>query len=183
MKNSEIENVIGFWYADQSRSLWFSSNPEFDSKITDRFESLWQAARDSQLADWKNTPQGSLALSIVLDQFPLNMYRGEVKSFSTESQAIEIAKHAVAVGQDKQLPREQVAFLYMPLMHSEDLADQDESVRLFESTGLFENTRFARHHREIVRRFGRFPHRNEVLNRKSTPEELTYLASDEAFTG
>ncbi len=183
MKNSEIENVIGFWYVDQSRSLWFSSTPEFDSKITDRFESLWQAARDSQLADWQNTPQGSLALSIVLDQFPLNMYRGEVKSFSTESQAIEIAKHAVAVGQDKQLPREQVAFLYMPLMHSEDLADQDESVRLFESTGLFENARFACHHREIVKRFGRFPHRNEILNRKSTPEELTYLASDEAFTG
>ncbi|MCP3667984.1 MAG: DUF924 domain-containing protein [Gammaproteobacteria bacterium] len=179
----EIQDVIGFWYADQSRSLWFSSTSEFDSKITRRFQSLWKAARDGQLEDWKNTPKGSLALSIVLDQFPLNMYRGKAESFSTESQAIEIAKYAVASGQDKQLPREQVAFLYMPLMHSEDLADQDESVRLFESTGLSENIQFAHHHREIVRRFGRFPHRNEILSRKSTRDELIYLDSEEAFTG
>ena len=111
------------------------------------------------------------------------MYRGQPASFASESKAIAITKAAISRQFDRQLPRNRVAFLYMPLMHSEDMADQDLSVKLFEAAGLAENARFARHHRGIVARFGRFPHRNAILGRESTAEELTWLASDEAFRG
>ena len=120
---------------------------------------------------------------IILDQFPLNMFRGLAESFHGEAKAIEIAKYAIDQSFDDLLTDEQKAFLYLPLMHSENLVDQDLSVTLFEKAGLTENLRFAKHHREIVRRFGRFPHRNRILNRQSTEAELEYLASDEAFHG
>jgi uncharacterized protein (DUF924 family) len=124
-----------------------------------------------------------LALAIVLDQLPLNMYRGRPEAFSTEQRAVAVAKQAIAQGFDKQIPKDRLMFLYLPLMHSECLADQDRSVALFAAAGLAENLRFAEHHREIVRRFGRFPHRNAILGRASTPAELDYLASPQAFKG
>ena len=111
------------------------------------------------------------------------MYRGQARSFSTEARAIEVVLGAIDQGLDQQAPPEQRAFLYMPLMHSEELTHQDLSVSLFEAAGLASNARFARHHRELIRRFGRFPHRNRALGRDSTAEELAYLASDQAFTG
>lgn len=176
-------DILDFWYADENQAFWFKSTPDMDADIKARFESTWQQAQDGALDHWKNTAEGCLALTIILDQFPLNMFRGEAKSFSTEQQAVEIAYHAIAAGFDQQLPVAQRAFLYMPLMHSEKLADQNEAVRCFASAGLDNNLRFAKHHRELIRRFGRFPHRNAILGRESTAEELAYLASDEAFTG
>ena len=176
-------DVIDFWYSPSMAEHWFQSTPAIDQTIRDRFESLWESAAGGELTSWQDSPEGCLALCIVLDQFPLNMFRGESKSFSTEQQAVMVTKEAVAKGLDQQLTPDKRAFLYMPLMHSEDLADQDESVRLFEAAGLTDNLKFARHHRELIRQFGRFPHRNAILGRISSDAEKAYLDSPNAFTG
>ncbi|MDD5241669.1 MAG: DUF924 domain-containing protein [Sulfuricella sp.] len=177
------EEIIGFWYSAEMRQRWFSSTPELDADIRNRYESLWASAARGELDEWKSGPEGCLALIIVLDQFPLNMFRGEAKSFQTEHQAIEATKYALAKGYNKVLPAEQLAFLYMPLMHSENLEDQDLSVKLFAEARLESNLRFAQHHRELIRKFSRFPHRNAILGRESTPAEIEYLQSKEAFLG
>ena len=177
------DEIIAFWYSDEMEKHWFSSTPEIDLQIRERFHELWNRASKGERDEWKSTPGGCLALVILLDQLPLNMYRGEARSFCTEQQAIEITRHAIDQKFDQQLPKERLSFLYMPLMHSEHLADQDLSVQLFQAAGLQANTDFARHHREIVARFGRFPHRNAILGRENTPEESAYLASEEAFHG
>ena len=178
-----ITSILEYWYSESVRERWFNSTPAFDEQITSSYESLWQAAAKGDYDHWKSSADGCLALCIVLDQFPLNMYRNQKLGFSTEAQSIVIAKYAVNLGFDKQLPKEQLAFLYMPLMHSENLQDQTFAVDLFSNAGLENNARFARHHRDIVSRFGRFPHRNTVLGRESSTEELEYLNSKEAFTG
>lgn len=177
------QDILEFWYAPEMRAKWFASTPQIDAMMRARFELVWESAKHGAHESWRDTPLGCLALAIVLDQFPLNMFRGTAKSFSTEQQAVAVTKQAVAQSYDRQLDTAQVAFLYMPLMHSENLADQDLCVALFEAAGLEENARFARHHREIVRRFGRFPHRNTTLGRSSSTEELAYLVSKEAFKG
>lgn len=176
-------DILEFWYTEPMASRWFSSTPELDAEIRARYEALWQLAAEGRLDDWKNSPEGCLALVIVLDQLPLNMFRGEARSFSTEQQAVEICKFAISRGYDREIAFERLGFLYMPLMHSENLLDQDLSVKLFEQAGLEGNLRFARHHRELIRRFGRFPHRNAILGRESSREELDYLGSKEAFLG
>lgn len=176
-------DILNFWYTPPMPQHWFNSSPAIDTAIRERFEHTWAEAKAGNLEAWQESAEGCLALCIVLDQFPLNMYRGEARSFSTEQQAVAVTKYAVAQGFDQQLPPERVMFLYMPLMHSEHLVDQDESVRLFTAVGLTENARFAEHHRSIVQRFGRFPHRNAALGRESTPAELEYLNSKEAFKG
>ena len=144
---------------------------------------MWLAASAGDYDNWQQSSSGSLALVIVLDQFPLNMFRGKKESFKTEKKAIEVAKHAIALKQDLQLDKDKLAFLYLPLMHSENIDDQNYSVKLFEEAGLLENAKFAKHHHDIVQRFGRFPHRNTILGRKSSQAELDYLSSDEAFKG
>ncbi len=179
----DIRQLLDFWFSARIGKHWFASTPALDDEIREKYESLWRHAAAGELAAWAETPEGALALTIVLDQLPLNMFRGKPESFSTEQQAVAVARQAIARGDDQRIPRDQVMFLYMPLMHSENLADQDQSVALFERAGLAANLRFAEHHRGIVRRFGRFPHRNAILGRISTPEELAYLASSEAFKG
>ncbi len=175
--------IINYWYSDRIRKHWFSSTPEIDAEILEKFEGIWQKAVQGELDDWKSNALGSLALIIILDQFPLNMFRGNVKSFETERNAIEVARAAIQSDFISQLNREQLSFLYMPFMHSEKLEEQDLAVELFTDNGLDRNLEFAKHHREIVRRFGRFPHRNEILGRESTVEELQYLESKDAFKG
>jgi uncharacterized protein (DUF924 family) len=165
------------------RRCWFASTPELDETIRHQFEPLWRRAAAGELDGWQATPEGALALVIVLDQLPLNMYRGRPESFSTEQQAVAVAKQAVAQGHANLIPPDRLMFLYMPLMHSEHMEDQDLSVQLFAAAGLAENQRFAEHHRDIVRRFGRFPHRNRILGRECTAGELDYLASPQAFKG
>ncbi len=177
-------DIIAFWYTPPISNHWFDSTPAIDTEIRDRFAALWQQAKQGELADWRDTAEGCVALCIVLDQLPLNMFRGEPRCFSTEQQAVAVCKHALAQGFDQQLSAEQAMFLYMPLMHSEHRADQDLSVRLFAAIpALKDNARFAQHHRGIVERFGRFPHRNKILGRESTAAEIEYLNSKEAFTG
>ena len=177
------QNIIDFWFSDAVRPLWFKSTAEFDNQLRDRFGVLWQDAATGKLDSWDESAEGALALVILLDQIPLNIYRGKARSFSTEAKAREIAERAINKGWDTTLPDEQKAFLYMPYMHSETLADQDQAVALYQAAGLEYNLKFAQHHQDIIRRFGRFPHRNEILGRESTDAEQAYLASDEAFHG
>lgn len=177
------QSIVEFWFSDAARPFWFNSTKEFDNQLRDRFEMVWQQAAAGELDSWAETAEGALALVVILDQFPLNIYRGEAQSLSTEARARDIARLAIEKKLDAALPDEQKAFLYMPFMHSEALADQDRSVALYQAAGLEYNLKFAEHHREIVRRFGRFPHRNKILGRQSTEEEQAYLASDEAFHG
>jgi len=176
-------DVIEFWYSERIKKQWFASSPELDNEILQNYEQCWQQALAGELDHWGETAEGVLALIIVLDQLPLNMFRGTARSFQSEAKSIEIAHDAIAKQFDQQLEKQQLAFLLMPFMHSEKLDDQDLSVALFEEHGLDNNLRFARHHRDIIRRFGRFPHRNEILGRDSSEEELKYLNSAEAFKG
>ena len=162
---------------------WFDSTPALDDAIRTGSKRSGSRRRQGELDHWQDTPEGALALVIVLDQLPLNMYRGRPESFATEQRAVAVAKLAVDRGYDKLIPKDRLMFMYMPLMHSEHMADQDLSVQLFGVAGLTDNLRFAEHHRGIVSRFGRFPHRNAILGRESTPEELDYLASPQAFKG
>lgn len=135
------------------------------------------------MTDWEATPEGALALVIALDQFPLNLFRGQAESFATEAAARAVADRAIARGFDQAMSPVQRQFLYLPFMHSETLDDQERSVRLYQQPGLEDSLRFARHHRDLIARFDRFPHRNAILGRTSTAEESTYLASPEAFHG
>ena len=186
--NSSLEDnhpidIITFWYLQRIKQQWFKSTPELDNEIREKYYSLWKKAASRELDIWTNNANGCLSLTIILDQFPLNMFRGQAKSFSTEEKAIEITKIAVSKSLDKQLTKEKKTFLYMPLMHSENINDQDLAIELFELAGLDSNQRFAKHHRSIIERFGRFPHRNIILGRKSSQDEIAYLNSKEAFLG
>jgi uncharacterized protein (DUF924 family) len=180
---SSAQAIIDFWFSDSCKACWFNSTPELDQLIKQNYESLWLLASQGKLKQWREDPISALALVIILDQFPLNMFRGTAQSFATESASRDVARYAIEKGFDKSLSNEQKKFLYMPFMHSEDMTDQDYSVVLFKSAGLNDNARWAEHHRDIVKRFGRFPHRNEILGRESSAEEIQWLASAEAFQG
>lgn len=183
--NTEVtaESIIEYWFSDTIKPQWFKASKELDKEIKEKYQRNWKSAIRGEYKHWKESAIGSLALVIIFDQFPLNMFRGEIESFSTEAMAVKITKHAIDNGFDKELEKHQLAFLYMPLMHSENINDQDLAVTLFEEAGLKENLRFAKHHRDIVKQFGRFPHRNKILQRESSQQELDYLNSDNAFTG
>jgi uncharacterized protein (DUF924 family) len=179
----DAESVLEFWFSDPVRPFWFHSTPALDQEIRERFCALWQQARDGRLTAWEQSARGALALVILLDQFPLNMFRDTPEGFATEATAREVAGRAIGAGLDSALDDSAKAFLYMPFMHSEDGADQDRSVALVEAAGLTANLKWALHHRDIVHRFGRFPHRNAILGRPSTPDEQAWLASPEAYRG
>ena len=178
-----IQQVLTFWFTKPISDYWFNSTPEIDKQISHEYEAIWEQAKVGEFDHWKDSADGCLALCIILDQLPLNMFRGDAKSFSTEQQAVEVTKHAINTGLDTEISNERVSFLYMPLMHSENMDDQNLAVRSFEKTRLEGNLHFAMHHRGIVAEFGRFPHRNEALGRESSLAEIEYLKSDKAFTG
>jgi uncharacterized protein (DUF924 family) len=175
--------LIEFWFSERVRPMWFRATPEFDLEVRERYESLWRRAQEGGLDDWRQSLEGALALVILLDQLPLNMFRGEAQSFCTEAASRQVAEQAIEQGFDKAMPKEWRMFLYMPYMHSEHIADQDRSVDLYAKAGLDDNLHWAKHHRAIVQRFGRFPHRNAILGRDSSEEERQWLASSEAFKG
>ena len=177
------DELIEFWFSELVAKRWFNSTPEFDDSLRHRYQELYEAASHGHLDHWRDTPLGSLALVILFDQIPLNIFRGQARSFATEEHARRVASIAIKHGYDKQLTDQQKAFLYMPFMHSESLQDQNRSIELYEKAGLENNLRFARHHRDIIERFGRFPHRNALLGRKSTEQEIAYLDSPEGFHG
>jgi len=183
MGDFKYQDIIDFWFDEKHKSLWFNSTPLFDAELKEIFELVYNAACNDELNDWKTEAEGLLALVIIFDQFPLNMYRGDAKSFATEERSRQIARHAIDSGMDQKLSQEQKSFLYMPFMHSENLEEQDQAIALFESAGLTGNVTFAHHHRDIISRFGRFPHRNAILNRENTEAEKNYMVSGEAFLG
>jgi uncharacterized protein (DUF924 family) len=135
------EEILEFWFSDRIQPYWFNSTPKLDKEIKQRFENIWLQASNNALDNWLQTAHGSLALAIVLDRFPINMYRGLAKSFQTETKAIEIAKQAIQQGFDKEIAKYKLMFLYVPLMHSESIEDQNLSVKLFSQAGLSDNLR------------------------------------------
>jgi uncharacterized protein (DUF924 family) len=177
------QDLIDFWFSEETSQYWFNSTEVFDRQLADSYEDTWQQAKQGELDDWQRTATGSLALVIVLDQFPLNMFRGTAKSFSTEAQSRTVARSAIDKAYDQALAVNQKSFMYMPFMHSENLDDQALSVELFSQAGLDNNLHFAKHHYDIVDRFGRFPHRNKILGRQSTQAEIEYLNSKQGFQG
>ena len=179
------DDVLEFWFAGdgtRDRAIWFQQDAVFDTACA-RFAEALYAARGGALDHWADTARGMLALIVLLDQFSRNLHRGSAQSFAADAQARGFSRDAVARGFDRELHPVERSFVYLPFMHSEDLADQHESVRLFETLRLVlgdVSVEYAYRHRDLIRRFGRFPHRNAVLGRESTPEELCYLAGTEA---
>ncbi len=170
---TEAREVVAFWQ-EAGPGRWFAKDDAFDALFRERFLASHEAAAGGRLAHWAGTPEGALALVILLDQFPRNAFRGTPRMYATDPQAREVAAAAVQAGHDRALPVEMRLFLYLVFAHSEALADQDRSVALFGALGEPHLAR-AIHHRDIVRRFGRFPHRNPVLGRPMRPEERRWL--------
>ncbi len=178
-----VTDVLTFWLGTpddpewgEFKDIWFrAATPEFDAEIRDRFLDAHERAAAGDLDHLKDTPEGCLALLILLDQFPRNMFRGTARAFATDPNALEIAKHAAAKGFDDNVMPVHRTFLYLPFEHSENLADQEAGIRLMSKVGRDRAIEAAIEHRDIIVRFGRFPHRNAVLGRESTPEELDFL--------
>ncbi|ACL57809.1 DUF924 family protein [Methylobacterium nodulans] len=174
-------DVVGFWRA-AGAGRWFTADPDFDAACH-AFRAAHEAASRGDLAAWEADPEGALALVLLLDQFPRNLFRGTPRAYATDAAARAAAERALARGHDRAIEPELRAFLYMPFMHAEDPAHQDRSLALFEALGLTDNLDAAREHHDLIRRFGRFPHRNPILGRAETPEERAYLAGEDAFRG
>jgi uncharacterized protein (DUF924 family) len=172
--------VIGFW-RDVGPERWFSRDEALDALCRERFLETYEAAARGDLPEWELEPHGALALLILLDQLPRNMFRGTRRAWATDAPAVLVAERAIDKSFDRQVAPDMRRFFYLPFMHAEDLTAQERSVTLNAELGG-DSADFARHHRDIVARFGRFPHRNAVLGRESTPEELGFLQED-AFRG
>lgn len=167
-------SILAFW-REAGRDRWYKRNDAFDANIKLRFLELWQKAVAGELASWEETDDGVLALVIVLDQFPRNMFRGTRQAFASDALARDVARHAIERGADHRIDPILLEFLYLPFMHSEHLPDQLHCVALFENTDNAENLKYAREHADIIRRFGRFPHRNRLLGRDTTEDEQAFL--------
>jgi uncharacterized protein (DUF924 family) len=174
-------DILTFW-RDVGPDRWYTRNDAFDADVRRRYLGLWQRAAAGELSLWEASDDGALALVIVLDQFPRNMFRGDAQTYASDAQAREVAHRAIARGVDARIDPALREFLYLPLMHSEHLPDQLRCIELSRAAGHAENLKWAKHHADIIRRFGRFPHRNRILGRASTPEERAFL-DEGGFTG
>lgn len=177
MKDTQ-QDILTFWFEETKPEQWFQKSDDFDELIKTRFEEDFDLAVEGIYDGWMQTPEGCLALCILLDQFPRNMYRNTPLAFANDAKALGVAKHAIAHQYDDVLPSIQARFIYLPFEHSEDLQDQKTSVALFEKIKNEDELgyEYAVKHYNVIKEFGRFPHRNEILARKSTQEELIYLA-------
>ena len=175
MPHTRPEIVLNFWFEELTPSDWFSANERVDSLIRERFGELHAKATACELSHLRQTAEGSLAEVLVLDQFSRNLYRGSALSFASDAQALSLAQVAIDKGLDLKLSALQRSFLYMPFMHSESLLIHEQAVRLYEGLGRADNLEFEYRHKRIIERFGRYPHRNEVLGRPSSTEELEFL--------
>ena len=169
-------DILDFWFSEIQPAQWWNKSDDFDRLIATRFGAVLQAAARCELYAWRATPAGRLAEVIVLDQFSRNINRGEAQAFVNDALALGLAQEAVAAGADRLLAPAERAFLYMPYMHSESAAIHALAVRLFATPGMEGNLDFERRHQAVIERFGRYPHRNAVLGRSSTPEELAFLS-------
>ncbi len=172
----DASQVLSFWFEELTEDDWFSADPNIDAMITSQFGALHKAAARCELWPWRATPHGRLAEIIVLDQFSRNIYRHHPDAFRQDPAALCLAQEAVSVSADSSLTPTQKAFLYMPFMHSESAAVHDVAMQLFSIPGLEKELAFEKQHRDIILRFGRYPHRNDILGRNSSDEELEFLA-------
>ena len=170
-----FDEVLRFWFLEAKRSAWWTVDPELDAFIAQRFGALLRNAERCELYDWRAEPRGRLAEIILLDQFSRNVYRATPKCFSNDPMALALAQEAVAGGHDQVLETDERAFLYMPYMHSESAIIHLQAERLFASLGPGDSYDSELRHKAIIERFGRYPHRNELLGRQSTAEELGFL--------
>ena len=171
----DYQGIIDFWFEELTPKDWFVGGQEIDQLIESRFGQVHQAAIQSELFEWRTSAEGRLAEIIVLDQFSRNIERNTAGAFAADSMALALAQEAVAGGYDQLLTPSQRSFLYMPYMHSESLVVHERAVELFEKNGLESNIDFEHKHKVIIERFGRYPHRNEILGRESTAEEIEFL--------
>ena len=170
-----VDEILEFWESIGPKG-WYEVSEELDNTIRTKFLDLWQLAKTGQFDEWRLSGRSALALLILLDQFPRNMFRGDGKSFATDRLALCVAKKAIQLNLDQQIDGSMRQFFYLPLMHSESSVDQDSAVRAFVTRmPNEENLKHARAHRQVIRDFGRFPYRNEALGRTSTEPEKTYL--------
>jgi uncharacterized protein (DUF924 family) len=177
----EPRDVLDFWMA-AGEDKWFEKSDDFDDEIRARFGDHLEAAKQGAYDAWAETTQGKLALIIMLDQFSRNLHRGSAKAFEADAKALALAKGMIADKADMELPEDLRRWVYLPYEHSEDLGDQETCVKLMERTGSEESVKYAVIHLDIIKEFGRFPHRNPALGRTSTPEELKFL-EDGGFAG
>ena len=175
------QDVLTFWFVETSEEQWFTKNDAFDETLRERFLAVYEDASAGRTAEWRSTPEGRLAEILVLDQFARNMFRDTPRAFAADEMALSLARGAVANGDDLTLEPHLRKFVYMPYMHSESIEAHDEAAKLFEDLGDESSIRYERLHREIIERFGRYPHRNELLGRPSTPEELEFLKTNPGF--
>ena len=167
-------DVIAFW-TEAGPERWFEKDEAFDADIRRRFLATHERAAAGRLAGWEQSAEGALALLILLDQFPRNMFRGSARAFATDPQARAITAAALLRGFDAQVPANLRTFFYLPFEHSEDMADQERGIALYTAARDADGLKWAKIHADIIRRFGRFPHRNAVLGRTTTPEEQAFL--------
>lgn len=179
----DVREVLDFWFSEDSETRWFAPTPAFDQEIRRRFAERFAQAATGELRSWEERPEGCVALCILLDQMPRNMFRGSPRAFAADAKALAIAERAVSRGFDRELSPEHKQFLYLPFVHSEELANQLRALALFEAAGLREALQYVKDHLALIRRFGRFPHRNAILGRTSTPEELEFMAKHKNDSG
>lgn len=170
------EDVLHFWFEELEPASWWRKDEGLDQRIRQRFAALHAAASAAELWGWRESAEGRLAEVIVLDQFSRNLFREGARAFAQDAMALALAQEAVRLGADRALAPTQRSFLYLPYMHSESLKIHDQALQLFDQPGLENNLDFERRHRDLILRFGRYPHRNAVLGRDSTVEEQAYLA-------
>ena len=167
-------DILQFW-REAGRDRWYKRDDAFDAEVRRRYLGLWRKAVAGELSSWEASDDGALALTIVLDQFPRNLFRDHAMTYASDRMARDVAARAIDRGVDKRIDPGLLEFLYLPFMHSEQLPDQLRCIELFAGTTNTENQEYAVHHADIIRRFGRFPHRNRLLGRQTTPEEQAYL--------
>ncbi len=177
----KIQEILSFWFEEVTSKQKFVKDPEFDALVSEKFKDVyWEIVR-GETKDWRKTPEGRLAEVIVLDQFARNMFRDEAQCFSGDVLALKLAKEAVSVGDDKKVLEEQRVFFYMPYMHSESKEIHKKALKIFTEYGNENNLKYEISHKKIIDRFGRYPHRNELLGRESTPEEIEFLKEHSGF--
>lgn len=168
-------SVLNFWFIELTPKDWFSPSEEIDNVLREKFSDLHERALRCELFDYRSTAEGRLAEILILDQFSRNIYRNSPRAFAADPLALALAQVAVNAGADKQLSIGQRSFIYMPFMHSESLLIHEEAIKLFSQSGLEGGLDFEKRHKKILEKYGRYPHRNQILGRASTPEEIEFL--------
>lgn len=170
-----IQDLLTFWFSKETKARWYASTPVFDDHCRQRFGDLAAKAARGELTDWEQKADGALALGLLLDQIPRNIHRASPKAFENDPTAVDVVARAIERGLDRLLSEERRNVFYLPFMHSEKLADQERGVQLYTELGNENGLAYAKDHADIIKRFGRFPHRNKIVGRTSTEEEQAFL--------